>query len=282
MAVRKRDLIDSCRTLRSHAVVRHLATEEEVAGYWPARGAKASLGEWIQAYAQLVRLNGRQEFLRPGSEYSVGQLMDALSSEPVEVKLDSGEVVHAYPKSYHALRVLEVQAFWIEWLGIRVMAIQTHATNYEKEQEEGTADPLEGITQPESVIDAAVAEIDHRMAVMAWVSCWEKPGVPWAGSDVPPPKAVPALYRDLSPLDIHRIQAATVAANISRLRFLPKLGESGKGVTPDVFFATRADKTGRPMRELMMDEALAQQIAEVSLAAHSIEEAMGSSKKGKR
>lgn len=270
--MKKRDLIEACKTLKGHAIARHLGTPEEVTGYWPERGEKAPLGEWVRCYAQLTRINGRQEFMQPGNEYAVSQLMGALSSEPIDLTLDSGESVKVYPKSYHALRVLEAQSWWIEWLGVRVMAIQESAKNYEAEVEAGNPRPLGSVTEPEGVLTAAINEIDHRMSVMCWVACWDGGGIPWAGDEVPPPSVVPALFRDLSPLDIERIQKATVQVNIARLRYLPRLGESGKGVTPDVFFATRAKNTGRPMRELMMDEPLAQQIAEVSLAQYSIDD----------
>lgn len=270
--MKKKELIEACTTHRATIETRSLATADEVERYWPEAGVRAPMSKWIYCYAQYTRLVGRMEFVTPGKPYAVEQTLKAQQAEPIEISLQSGEVVKVYPKSFHALRWIEKQSFWIQWLGVRLTAMEEAMVDYE-ELSKGGNSPLGTMRQPGTVHARTVDEIDHRTVLICWAACHEGAGLPWAaGTEEPPLYAVPAVYRDLSPFDITRLHAAIVEVNMSRLQYLPRPQEMGKGITPDLFFASQKKTTGRDIRELMMDVSLAEQIAQVALQNHRPDE----------
>lgn len=263
--MRKRELIDLSSRLRSHIEARSLATKAELEEAWPERGKRASVGEWVRTYGNMRQYVGRQEFLKDRSDYGVDQMLAALADEPADVELVGGGTICVYPKSYMALVWFSAHGWLIDWLGVRADALREAMDNYEANDGVG----LEGITTPVTLYERTVDEAALWAVLLSWAACHPGVGLPWGYDGSPPPsrKAVPQVYCDLTPIDLLRIHLGFLRVNSGRLQFMPKQNAEQPGrVTFDIFFASRAKVVGKPAKELMMEESLVSQLAQVTLA----------------
>lgn len=309
--MRKRELLDGCSRLRRHIEIRRLATAAEIEKYWPTRGRAAPLGDWVRCFAQMTRLAGRQEYLRPDSEYASAIHLKILRDDPEPVQLVDGEIVHVYPKSIAVLDWFELQAWWIGWLSARVAALQQEMDEYEARKAAGKLEhDWSKITAPLAVLEESVQEATHRTALLVWVACHPGPELPWPWTQISEPWStrfaaalapvperwrsvlldlakglpfprertplphmddVPEPWRVLHPLDITQIMTGFRNVNVNRLRFLPRSSE-GRPVGVAKFYGSLS-AGGRPLHELMMKESMSSQIAAVVLRNQSAEEA---------
>lgn len=219
------------------------------------------LNRHIHGYAMLQAMRQREPYVTHGSEYAEQKLMAALQDDPVTVTLLDQRELRVHPKSEVTLRWMESQFWWLNWLNVRHEALRAIADG----EIEPESPPGAGAASPREMLDAIREEADYRVALLMWCACHEGAGMPWCYGNEPPEEA-PAEWMDLNPIEVRRIENAIAEANVTRLHFLPKPKERGKGVAVDVFFAQRAKMTNRPIRELRMDHTLASQIAQTALA----------------
>lgn len=101
-----------CRTLRQQVTAREIATDAEVAQYWPGGSINTRTGYdgWIECYAQLVRLAGRLERTPSARTTDDGQLeatvRAAAARQPIPLQLSIGERA-LHQKSAWSLTFLE-------------------------------------------------------------------------------------------------------------------------------------------------------------------------------
>lgn len=289
-----------CDKLRDHILHFRLASEDEVGGYWPAEpewplegvtpasyledapgGEHAATARqltdedpWILCYGHMCRLFGRQEWLREGSDHASEQLLKALRDEPESVQLTTGETITCYPKSFDVLEWAAHHGWTIGYVEARRIALESHV------EEDGDVD-REAVPEPLSTLHAARREVVDQQALLCWVATSEGVGFPFRGNgDRWRPaegEPVPPEFYEMHPLDVRFVVEAFRRVNYLRLHWLPQLkprereGRSGW----EAFWANRAKRTGKPSRFLIMEESFASQLAEETLAAHSLEEVLG-------
>lgn len=100
-----------CRSLRASLIDHRVASDDECAAVWPggAENALAGYDGWIQCYAQLTRLAGRQEReddTEGLSEALAVAVRRAAARAPIAVALSIGSR-NVYPKSAWALWFLQ-------------------------------------------------------------------------------------------------------------------------------------------------------------------------------
>lgn len=193
-----------CRELRGLCAAKALATEEELAAYWPG-GAENDLGgadAWIYAYSQLARFLGRRELLERTRETArealEGAVRAAAAAQPEPVSLTIGaRAVH--PKSAYALE-------WLTALDRTVAAIAgllVEASDAVREH-------------PSVVLPHAARALAVR--TWAWVLTHSGPGLPWddESSPIDPPDWTGAL----APEDLLLLDRAHRHVNAERLRIM--------------------------------------------------------------
>lgn len=251
-------LKDQCRLVRNGVLSRSLASKQELDALRPLD--EDNYNQHIHYYAQLVARRTWERFVDHGSDWATAKLLAALNGDPVEVILLDGRKIQVHPKSHVALAFIADRYRAVNWLNEACEMIRAKIDGSEE---------IDG--PPFEMLEQTRQELDYQNGVLLWAICHEGEKLPWP-YDQPAPESVPDEYMDLHPLDVSRIEAACAEANATRLQYLPKPKERGKGVSADVFFAQRARVTGSPVKLLRESYALCPQVAEVVLAGHRDDE----------
>jgi hypothetical protein len=193
-----------CRELRELCAAKSLATDEELAAYWPGGVENDLVGAdaWIYCYSQLARFLGRRELLERTRETARAELEGAVRAAaaalPEPVALTTGpRAVH--PKSAYALE-------WLTALDRTVAAIAVQLVEASDVVRE----------QPSVVLPHAARALAVR--TWAWVLTHPGPGLPWddESSPIDPPEWTAAL----APEDLLLLDRAHRQVNAERLRIM--------------------------------------------------------------
>lgn len=251
-----------CERMRTAVQLRKLASEDEVARWWPggAENPTRDRGAWIVAYGRLAVYLARGD--RDTSADRERTALAALRSEPKVVDLvtplDERTRVTVHAKGHDALRTLaqmeRVQRELVLW-----------RTQLEEEPEPGpdTTKALDGIARA----------LTRTCATFVWTVTHPGPGVPWSDRFVMPwdqDDLPPSWCWDVDPYDLVRLAGAHTEVNYGRLQTLPRT-EEGKegGLGWATFFANVADATRESVGVLMADRPFASLLAQSALVADS-------------
>jgi len=267
-------LKDRCRRCRTAVLDQRLATEDELAAYWPggAENPEQGLGAWIYCYANLIRFLGRGEQSAPSGNAEAALLqraaLDALRGAPVRVELvhrqqDGTPVaVAVHPKSFDALVFCEELDANLRWMRDRLLWLR----------ERDDADSTQAMT-------ALWREITEHHHVLCALVCHEGPGAPWPLTTMPPREALPAWALTLDPFDVVAILAAHLEVNGRRLRQVCQLVAPmpSEGTPPawSTLALSGATATGQPVEALFRDRSLVSWVAELVLRHEEQRKAMG-------
>lgn len=253
-----------CEEFRASLLRRRTATAEEIADYWP--GGKVNtepdpLGKWIFCYGNLVGFLRRRD---PAEEdRKANAALDlALANAPVMVTCSDGSTRAVYPKSFHALRFLDVLDRSVNDL---VSAVAEYGGD------------------PEALKALMVFPVLESTAVRlwAWILTSEGPTLPFDEHATP---ESPAWTKALAPEDILAIAKAHIEVNATRLKIIseafPADGAHGSRLSLSGFLGTASQEMGvqpsRLLREWSLGEVFAQSIS----AAQAHREAIERSKAG--
>jgi hypothetical protein len=257
-----------CTDLKATLVAEGIASEVEVAAYWP--GGKENTetdahGRWIYCYANYIGFLHRlaPELNERAQAAGEAALLEALRGAPVSVELvqrntdGSPQSRHVYPKSYEALEFLDALDGAIGRLAAAEDLVQ--------HLHPGEALPLlDRVAEARSLL--------QRQCV--WAVTSEGARLPFAAFGAPPEP--PDWTRDLDVVDILRIQQAFKALHRDRLAALAALmGRGGRGrrASWPTLAATAAGKLGVSAQTLLRDWSLESWIAQLQLAAEAEREA---------
>jgi hypothetical protein len=245
---------------------RALATDEELAAYWPggAINRLRSRGGWIFCYANYVRFLGRGETEHSDSLERLG--LQVLAGEPAEVTLLAPPpelerpVLRVYPKGGRALLFCHARDWRIGWLATACRTLQER-----------------GAPEDQALLDRATAELAYQIGLFVWVITHPGPGLPFpTGTALPQP---PAPFLALDPVDLAQLNLAHAQVNGTRLALLRKQiqltlspGERARESTFFDFFGNLAIELGTPLDRLLEDWSLEQLLGAV-LASASTREA---------
>lgn len=251
-----------CADLRTSLLHAHSATEEELAAYWPGGSENSDskgLGAWLYCWGNLMRFMARQEPAREQALLDVA-LARQLAAQPMVVPTTGGETRHVYPKSYHALRFLDM-------LDRELVMLIDRARVADVDSGDGAA-------------VAMLAPLMESLAVRlwAWILTHPAPGLPFDdGGEAPDP---PAWTQTLSATDLLSLMRAHAQVNARDLQIIAgAFPQDAGGVETRLslagFLGTASDALGvRPfelMRKWSLGELFAQRVtaAESARASHA-------------
>lgn len=256
-----------CRGLRDTLRVRRLATEAELAAYWPGgeENTEPGRGGWIYCYANFVgflrRAEHRERVVDAGADETI---LKALRDEPIQVRRLGAEPdeapLYVYAKSLDAslqIHALNVQLAWM--LG----EYNQLAALLDDPQTERRAALAETLPQ---VLDA----VSYTYQLLAWIVTTPGPDMPYAADDDRP--APPEHIRRLEPWDMVAICRAH-QQHMLRLHALTALiderGAEDGGTRPSwsSLIGTVSMDTGEAPVTLMKHRSLASLLAAVRLNA---------------
>jgi len=259
------DLQRRCRELRRALQARLLASETEIADYWPGGSINhepSSRGKWTYCYANLVRLMGRAE-QRDADGLVDAMVAASLANAAQRVVLASGQAMSVLPKSYHALR-------WLDALDSSLLGV------LEKAQSAGE-DAADVIRLTVPLLESLAVQL------WAWVITTgmgdEPAALPFAEDDAPTP---PEWTRTLAPEDLLVLAQAHLAVNGRRLRVIaeafPSDTTSQSRLSLSGFLGTMAQELGVRPAELMRRWSLGEVFAQAVTRAQAAREAQAAAK----
>jgi len=259
-----------CERLRDAVLQRGVASEAELAPYWPGGEANTEadeFGQWIYAYFNMGRFAARLERAEKGDPWADLTAAAALTAEPMTITVDGGRSVAVWPKSFMALQhVVRCEQ--------RLRDALILQTAMQEQRGEDSA-------RLQDVCATLVAEMQ---AVEVWIATHPGPGVPYRWEALPWRQVleVPAWVRELSPVAIMQIGAAFATVNVVRLQALDQLTEPSKRQTTGAgwasYFASVASERGVDVEAIMREKSLAALLTQTSLAADVQRRAMDAAK----
>lgn len=215
------------------------------------------------SHAQLVRMNGRDEWYRGTTTDAADRaLLQQLNEDPVSVTLLSGKTVKLYPKGYHALIYIQNRDWLCSWLAGLEQLIQGMVNEHKLDKSV--------LNTPVSTLDTIAEELAYQMAVILTVAMHPGPSFdPVEAAD--PPKWI----RDIMPIDIARLNREFFKVNLPNLTQMPYLvGPKKPGKTTQkragwsVFYSRAGKALGVDPQELMHNKSLAALLVHVNLSQH--------------
>lgn len=260
------DVTRRCRELRDVLVRRRVATDEEIAAYWPGGAANQEAhrrGRWIYCYANLIRMMGRTETRAHDADID-RTLAAALAAEPQRVECADGVTRAVYPKSYHSLR-------WLDALDRSVVDLGRMLLELEDSEEATRA--------------LMVAPLAESLAVRLWAWTITEGGpdgpatLPFDEAQAPEP---PEWTKALTPGDVLSLARAHAEVNARRLRiiseaFPAEAGGSGR-LTLSGFLGTAAQELGARPADVLRRWSLGEVFAQAVTAAEAAREAYARAK----
>lgn len=259
------ELKERCRVIRDTISARSLATDDEVATYWPGGDDNPGrdLRAWVYAFANLVRFSGRMVVApevhlaaRAAADQSV---IDALRAQPAIITLtnrgytqreDTRVTVH--PKSFDALQWFAARDARIAWLNEQRAAILARA-----------------LPESPGLAERIGTEIAYQYGLMVMAATASGPYLPWEIGEEP--ELLDEPTDALSPVEMLQVLNAFVEVNALRLHALQRLmspEEGNERPSWATFFASQASEPGNPSaRALMRDRSLAEVIATALVAS---------------
>ena len=259
------ELRDRCQRFRAVLGEQSLASDTELAAYWPGGDENASTDPWgwAYAYAQYSRMLGRME-QRDAAQAHAGPAgeraaRDIARGAPATIELDAVDdggvpkTLTVYPKSFHAILCV------MDWGGKAIRAYALY-------------DDLMRLPPAHYGLFAEhggllIANASYYERLIAWALSHPSPGLPFGDGDPPEP---PAWTGELSPFDLARLKQAHQLVNGGRLAMAlrgltPPTGATGKESGWSTILSVGAKEIGVPLQVAARDIALESVVAQVAL-----------------
>jgi len=259
-----RGLKEYCTVHRDSILVHRLASEQDVAAWWPggANNPNQDLSAWIRCFANYVAFLDRDSDARKHQTSAARQkvILEALADAPEVVTLadahDDGtpRTLTVFPKGFVTLTEIHC----------RNLVLAQMCDDVERQKAAGGPEAVELIVR-------VWREQTYLQRVIVWIATTPGPGLPFPELTARPEP--PAELANLHSADLLLVDAAFQRVNVQRLALLDRTN-SGAG-RPDwsVFFASLAGAMNRPAAELMRDMSLPGLIAAASERARGHEDA---------
>ena len=249
-----------CDALRASCLARGVA-EPLVLAVWPGGSDNAvtdDLGKWVVCYGNLMALfRMAEERHGVDREQLNATLAAALAREPASVRLASGRRIGVYPKSYHALRFLDM-----------LDTSMLDAARMIHEAEEMGA----------SISYPLVESLATRLWV--WILTHEEPGLPFDEAKAAEP---PEWTKSLEAADLITIADAHRHVNGTRCELIarafpsdPRSAESRLSLAG--FLGASAQEMGVPASDLIRRFSLGELFAQSVAAGQAAREARAAAK----
>lgn len=259
-----------CERLRDAVLQRGVASEAELAPYWPGGESNTEadeFGAWIYCYFNMGRFAARLERADKGDPWADLTAAAALTSEPMTVTLDGGQAVQVWPKSFMALQhVVRCEQRLRDALVVIAALVDDRSEDAHR------------------VRDLCTTLVAELQAVQVWIATHPGPGVPYRWEQLPWRQIlqVPEWVRGLSPVAIMQVGAAFATVNVVRLQALDQLTQPAQRTTTGAgwasYFSSLASDRGVDVETIMRERSLASLLTQTSLAADVQRRAMDAAK----